>query len=112
LRRFNEWWELVGKQGFEERNPNEGYQSDEEEQEFTHASTKDNEGLVEEKEPKNIKHDDEVLMCAHASDEAIQDPIPLAQEEENEVSHFPFQDTLFYDSEGEEVRESLNELDL
>jgi hypothetical protein len=31
VRRFNEWWESVGKQGFEERNPNEGYQSHEEE---------------------------------------------------------------------------------
>ena len=31
VRRFNEWWESFGKQGFEERNPNEGYQSHEEE---------------------------------------------------------------------------------
>jgi hypothetical protein len=48
------------------------------------------------------------------SDEAIQDPIPPAQEEENKVNHFPFQvfdDALFYDSEGEEVKESLDELD-
>ena len=48
VRRFNEWWESVGKQGFEERNPNEGYQSHEDEQEFTHGSTKDNEDLVKE----------------------------------------------------------------
>jgi hypothetical protein len=48
------------------------------------------------------------------SDEAIQDPISPAQEEENEANHFPFQgfdDTLFYDSEGEEVKEPLDELD-
>jgi hypothetical protein len=53
-------------------------------------------------------------MCAPPSDEAIQEPIPPAQEEEDEVSHFPFQvfdDTLFYDSEGEEERESLDKID-
>jgi hypothetical protein len=65
--------------------------------------------LVKEQEPEDIKHDDEVLICAPPSDEAIQDPIPLAQKEADEVSHFPFQvfdDTLFYDSEGEEVLET------
>jgi hypothetical protein len=98
------------QQEVEERVPDEGYKSHEEEQEFT---TKDNEDLVEERELEDIKHDDEVLMCAPPSDEAFQDPIPPAQEEENEVNHFPFQvfdDTLFYDSEGEEVKESLDEL--
>jgi hypothetical protein len=42
-------------------------------------------------------------MCAPTSDESIQEPIHPAQEEEDEVSHFPFQvfdDTLFYESEG------------
>jgi hypothetical protein len=34
--------------------------------------------LVEEKEPEDIKHDDEGLTYAPPSDEAIQDPIPLA----------------------------------
>jgi hypothetical protein len=51
--------------------PNEGYQSHEEEKEFTHPSTKDNEDLVEEREVKDIKHDDEVSMCCLPSDEAI-----------------------------------------
>jgi hypothetical protein len=63
--------------------------------------------MVEEREPEDIKHDDEVLMYAPPSDEAIQEPIPPAQEEEDEVSHFPFQvfdDTLFYNSEREEER--------
>jgi hypothetical protein len=53
-------------------------------------------------------------MCYFPSDESIQEPIPHAQEEEDDVSHFPFQvfdDTLFYDSEGEEERESLDEID-
>jgi hypothetical protein len=104
----------IDQQEVEERDLDEGYQSHGEEQEFTHASSKDNEDLVEEREPEDIKHDDEVLMCAPPSDEAIPNPIPPAQEEEDEVSHFPFQvfdDTLFYDSEGEEERESLDELD-
>jgi hypothetical protein len=106
--------QVIDQQEVEERDPNEGFQSHKEEQEFTHASTEDNEKLVEEREPEDIKHDDEALMCALPSDEAIRDPIPPALEEENVVSHFPFQvfdDTLFYDSEGEEVRKSLDELD-
>jgi hypothetical protein len=44
-------------------------------------------------------------MFAPPSDESIPNYFPSAQEEEDEVSHFPFQvfhDTLFYDSEGEE----------
>jgi hypothetical protein len=79
-----------------------------------HASTEDNEDLVKEREPKDIKHDNEVLMCAPPFDEAIEEPIPPAQEEEDKVSHFPFQffdNTLFCDSEGEKERESLDEID-
>jgi hypothetical protein len=52
-------------------------------------------------------------MCAPPSNEAIPDPILPTQEEEDEFSHYPFQvfdDTLFYDSEGEEEREPLEEL--
>jgi hypothetical protein len=96
-----------------ERDRNEGFQSHEAEQKFTHAFTKDNEDLVEEREPADIKHDDAVLMCAPPSDEAIRNPIPPAQKEEDEISQFPFQvfdDTLFYDSKGEEVKEALEEL--
>ena len=76
---FQERWEqVVDQQEVEERDPNEGYQSHEEEQEFTHASIEDNEDLVEEWEPKNIKDDDEVLMHAPPSDKAIRNPIPTA----------------------------------
>ena len=53
-------------------------------------------------------------MCAPPYDEAIRDPIPPTQKEEDEVIHFPFQvfdDTLFYDSKGEEEREPLDEID-
>jgi hypothetical protein len=54
------------------------------------------------------------LICAFPSDEAIQDLISSVQEEETDVNHFPFHffdDYLFYDSEGEEVNEPLDELD-
>jgi hypothetical protein len=62
---------------------------------------------------KEVSYEDEALVFAPPSHEALQDPISLAQDEENEVNHFPFQvfdDTLFYDSEGEEVKETLEEL--
>jgi hypothetical protein len=44
-------------------------------------------------------------MYAPPSNESIQEPIPSTQEEEDDVSHFPFQvfdDTLFYNPEREE----------
>jgi hypothetical protein len=55
---------------------------------------------IRERDLEDIKHDDELLMCT-PSDEATQNPIPLSQEEEDKVSHFPFHvfdDTIFYDS--------------
>ena len=70
------------------------------------------EDRVEEME---LEQDDEVSICAPPSDEAIHEPFPPAEEEENEVSHFPFQDldnALFYDSEKEEEMESSGKLDL
>jgi hypothetical protein len=94
----------IDKKGVEEKGLNEGFQSHEEEQEITHASTEDNEDMVEEREPEDIKYDDKLFMCVPPSNESIQEPIPPAQEEEDEVSHFLFQffnDTLFYHSEGE-----------
>jgi hypothetical protein len=106
--------QIINQQEVEEKDPNEVFQSHEEEQGITHSSSKDNEDVVEELEPEDIKHDDEVLMCAPPSDEAIQNPIFPAQEEEDEVSHFPFQvfdNTLFYDSENEEEMEPLGKLD-
>jgi hypothetical protein len=60
-----------------------------------------------------VNYEDEALVPSPPPDEALQDPISPAQDEENEVSHFHFQffdDTLFYDSEGEEVKEPLEEL--
>jgi hypothetical protein len=62
---------------------------------------------------KEVIYEDEVLVSAPSSDEALQDPISPAQDEENEVNHFTFQvfdDPLLYNSEGEEVKEPLEDL--
>jgi hypothetical protein len=76
----------------------------EEEQDFSHDLIGCSEDLT-----KEVNYEDEALVTAPPSDEALQDPTSPAQDEENEVSHFPFQffdDTLFYDSKGE-VKELL-----
>jgi hypothetical protein len=86
----------------------EGCQPLEEEQYFSHDSIECSKDLT-----KEVSYEDEALVSAPPSDEALQDPISPAQDEENEVNHFPFQvfdDPLFYDSEGEEVKEPLEEL--
>jgi hypothetical protein len=82
----------------------EGCQPIGEEKELYHDAIEDNEDLIKE-------HEDEMLVSAPPFDEVIQDFIPPAQEEENVVSHFPFQvfdDTLFYNLEGEEIEEPLD----
>jgi hypothetical protein len=64
-----------------------------------------------DKEQK-IEQDDEVSACAPPADEALQDPVTHAEDEENEVSCFDsFDDALFYDSENEEGTELLDEPD-
>jgi hypothetical protein len=81
----------------------------EEEQDFSHDSTECSEDIT-----RDVNYEDEAPVTAPQSDEALQDPIPPAQDEGNEVSHFPFQffdDTLFYDSESEEEMEPLDKLD-
>jgi hypothetical protein len=80
-----------------------------EEQDFSHDSIECSEDTT-----RKVNYEDEAPVTAPQSDEALQDPIPPAQDEENEVSHFPFQffdDTLFYDSESEEEMEPLDKLD-
>jgi hypothetical protein len=70
------------------------------------------EDMAEEMEPKQ---DDEVSTYAPPSDEAIQEPVSPAQQKEDEVSCFQFQDsdnTLSHDSENEGEMESPKELDL
>jgi hypothetical protein len=60
-----------------------------------HRTTED---TIEEMEPKK---NDELSSRAPPYDEPIHEPFPPTQQEENEVSFFPFQDfdnTLFHDS--------------
>jgi hypothetical protein len=69
------------------------------------------EDMVEEMEPEQ---NEEVLMCAPPSDEAIQEPFSLLQQKEDEFSCVPYQsanDTLFLDSENEGEKKALNEVD-
>jgi hypothetical protein len=70
------------------------------------------EDMAEEMEPKQ---NDEVSTYAPPSDEAIQEPVSPAQQKDDEVSCFPFQDpddTLFHDSENEGEMKALNEVDI
>jgi hypothetical protein len=79
----------------------------EEEQNLSHNPIGCNEDIT-----RNVNYEDEAPIIAPQSDEALQDPVPPAQDEENEVSHFHyFDDTLFYDSENEEGMEPLDKLD-
>jgi hypothetical protein len=81
------------------------FQPLEEEQDFSHDLIECSKYLT-----KEVNYEDEALVSSPSSDEALQDPISPTQDEENNVSHFPFQffdDTLFYDSGGEEVKEPL-----
>jgi hypothetical protein len=84
------------------------YQSLEKGQDFSHNSIKCSKYLTRE-----VNYEDEALVTTPSFYEYLQDPISPAQDEENEVSIFPFQffyDTLFYDLEGEEVKEPLEEI--
>jgi hypothetical protein len=79
------------------------YQPLEEEQDLSRNPIECNKDIT-----RDVNYEDEAPVTPPQSDEALQDPIPPAQDEENEVSHFPFQffdDTLFYDSESEEEME-------
>jgi hypothetical protein len=79
----------------------------EEEQDLSHNPIECNADIT-----INVNYEDEAPVIAPQSDEVLQDPVPPAQDEENEVSHFhSFDDTLFYDSENEEGMEPLDKLD-
>jgi hypothetical protein len=74
-----------------------------------HRTAKD---TVMELEPKQ---NDEVSTCAPPSDEVVHETFPLAEQEDDEVSFFPFKDsddTLFHESESEGEMESLKEVDI
>jgi hypothetical protein len=97
--------QIIDQQNAKGKDLDKVFQSHREEQRTT-------EDTVEELEPEQ---DDEVSICAPPSDEAIHEHFPPTQEEENEVSHFPFQDldnALFYDSKKEEKMESSGKVDL
>jgi hypothetical protein len=73
--------------------------------------TTDRQGIVEDtvEEPEP---NDEVSTCPLPLDEAIHKPSPPAQQQDDKVSFFPFQDfddTLFHDSESDGEMESPNE---
>jgi hypothetical protein len=71
-----------------------------------------NEDMVDTLEPKQ---NDEVSTCAPPSDESFHEPFPPAQQKDDEVSCFLFQDpndTFFHDSESEGEMESSNEVDI
>jgi hypothetical protein len=83
------------------------YQPLEEEQDISHNSIKCNEDVT-----GNGNYEDEAPVITPQPDEALQDPVTPAQDEENEVSYFDsFDDALFYDSENEGGMEPLDEPD-
>jgi hypothetical protein len=83
------------------------YQPLEEEQDLSHDPIEYNEDVT-----RNVNSEDEAPIIAPQFDEALQDPVTPAQDEQNEVIHSDsFDDTLFYDSENEEGVEPLDELD-
>jgi hypothetical protein len=63
----------------------EPHQPLEEEQDFSHDSTECNKDIT-----RDVNYEDEAPVTAPPCDKALQDPIPSAQDEENDVSHFPF----------------------
>ena len=65
----------TNQQEAKEKDLDEVFQSHKEEQRITHSSAENNEDVVEELEPEDIKHDDEVLMYSPPSDESIQEPV-------------------------------------
>jgi hypothetical protein len=76
----------------------------EEEQDLSHNSIEGSEDIT-----RKVDYEDEAPVTTPLSDEALQDPIPPAKNEENEVSYFPFKifdDTLFYDSNSKEMEPS------
>jgi hypothetical protein len=78
----------------------------EEKQDLSHNPLECNKDIT-----RDMNYEDEAPVTAPHFDEALQDLVPPAQDDENEVSHFPFQsfdDTLFYDSGGEEEMEPLD----
>jgi hypothetical protein len=68
--------------------------------------------VIEEQEPEQ---DDEVSTCAPPADEVMQEPVSPVQQSEDEVSHFPLQNsnnTVLLDSKEEEEMEASDEIEV
>jgi hypothetical protein len=66
---------------------------------------------------KNLskEQDDEVSTCAPPADEVMQEPVSPVQQSEDEVSHFPLQNsnnTVLLDSKEEEEMEASDEMEV
>jgi hypothetical protein len=71
--------------------------------------------VIEEQEPeRELEQDDEVSTIAPPADEIIQEPVSPVQLSQDEVSHFPLQNsnnTVLLDSKEEEEMEASNEME-
>jgi hypothetical protein len=68
--------------------------------------------VIEEQE---LEQDDDISTCAPPVDEVIQEPVSPVQQNEDEVSCFPLQnsnDTVFFNSKDEEEMEALDEVEV
>jgi hypothetical protein len=74
-----------------------------------------NENVIEEQEPEQeLEQDDEVSTIAPPSDEVMQEPVSPVQQSEDEVSHFPLQNsnnTVLLNSKEEEEMEASDEME-
>jgi hypothetical protein len=74
-----------------------------------------NENVIKEQEPEQeVERDNEVSTCAPPADEVMQEPVSPVQQSEDEVSHFPLQNsnnTVLLDSKEEEEMEASDEME-
>jgi hypothetical protein len=75
-----------------------------------------NENVIKEQEPEQeSEKNDEVSTCAPPTEEVMQEPVSPVQQNKDEVSSFPFQnsnDAVLLDSKDEEEREALDEVEV
>jgi hypothetical protein len=71
-----------------------------------------NEDIDEEQEPEQ---NDEVSTCAPPTDEVMQEPVSPVQQNEDEVTYFPLQnsnDTVSFNSKDEEEMETSDKVEI
>jgi hypothetical protein len=75
-----------------------------------------NKNMIEEQDPEQeLEQNDEVYTIAPPTEEVMQEPVSPVQQNKDEVSSFPFQnsnDTVLLDSKDKEERESLDEVEV